>query len=257
MFGIVHSKVVNVSRSFADDDAARHSSEKQPSYSDKEPDYANTLVRKPWGSEYLLFQNQWTAGWLLNLAAGHSTSMHCHPRKDTSLIVVRGKVRCQTFSGVFDREAGDAVFLEKGAFHQTYALPSHDATLLEVETPPMKRDLVRLHDHYGRVGAGYEGAAHFAPNARTLDLGDEHSLGSSSLDFQGRRLKVATVRGTDLPTLIHKTALDDLVVLLNDGPTYGPHTMSCGKVVESREIWATNISSSNLYSVCIVTRHAC
>jgi mannose-6-phosphate isomerase-like protein (cupin superfamily) len=255
MLETLNSKVVDVRRSLTDDDALCRSSATANNAAGPEPDYSNTIVRKPWGSEYLLFQNQWTAGWILNLSAGYSTSMHCHPRKDTSLIVLSGRVRCKTFSGVFDREAGDAVFLEKGVFHQTNALSSEDVTLLEVETPPMKRDLVRLHDHYGRVGVGYEGAEHFTSSAKTLDFASYCGRVMSTLEFQSHALKIGKVRGTELHDFVNKTKLSDLVVLLNDAPTYGEHPLYCGKVIETQQLWTMNTSSSAWYYIGVVTKN--
>ena len=54
-------------------------------------DYRNTKVKKPWGSEYLIYQNNDVAIWLLHIIKERHTSLHCHPKKKTGLILLTGK----------------------------------------------------------------------------------------------------------------------------------------------------------------------
>jgi len=63
---------------------------KQISY--KNIDYSKIVVRKPWGYEYLTYQSKKIAVWILCLKKGQQTSMHAHPKKKTSLIVLDGEV---------------------------------------------------------------------------------------------------------------------------------------------------------------------
>ena len=119
-------------------------------------DYRNIVVKKPWGYEYLSFENDFVAIWVLHLKKSHGTSMHCHPMKKTSLIVLSGKVQSSTLSGWFDLEVLDGLIIENGVFHSSKAL-SNNVFIMEIETPPFKKDLVRLKDMYGREGKGYEG----------------------------------------------------------------------------------------------------
>ena len=55
-------------------------------------DYSKVVVRKPWGYEYLVFENASVAVWILYLKAGVSTSFHCHLEKKTVLAVLGGRV---------------------------------------------------------------------------------------------------------------------------------------------------------------------
>lgn len=119
-------------------------------------DYRNLVVRKPWGYEYLLFENDFVAIWVLHLKKSHATSMHCHPLKKTSLVVLSGIAQSSTLSGWFDLTVLDGLLIENGVFHTTKAL-SEEVFVMEIETPPNKKDLVRLKDSYGREGKGYEG----------------------------------------------------------------------------------------------------
>ena len=52
--------------------------------------YEKTVVKKPWGYEYLVYQNDKVALWFLYIGHGHQTSMHCHPNKTTGLILLNG-----------------------------------------------------------------------------------------------------------------------------------------------------------------------
>ena len=118
--------------------------------------YKNIVVKKPWGYEYLMFENDFVAIWILHLKKNQATSMHCHPRKKTSLVVLSGKVRGSTLSEWFDLNVMDGLIYESGVFHTSKAL-SNEVFIMEIETPPNKKDLVRLKDSYGREGKAYEG----------------------------------------------------------------------------------------------------
>lgn len=119
--------------------------------------YKNKVVIKPWGHEYLIFENDFIAIWTLYIKKGYSTSMHCHPEKKTSLILLSGNAMSNTFTHRNYLRGGDTVIIEKGVFHSTKSLSDDGIFLLEIETPPYKADLVRLEDRYGRESSGYEG----------------------------------------------------------------------------------------------------
>ena len=119
-------------------------------------DYSKVVVKKPWGYEYLIFSNEEVAVWILYLKTGAQTSMHCHPRKKTSLVVLEGKVNCSTLAGSLDRSCGEGALIEEGVFHQTSVISEGGAFVMEIENPVNKRDLARLKDKYGREGKGYE-----------------------------------------------------------------------------------------------------
>lgn len=109
------------------------------------------IIEKPWGHEYLCFRNENVAIWVLNINKGHSTSLHCHPNKNTALIVLSGEIE---LSFIRDTAPHRLFGLNKlnifrGRFHQTRAL-TDNVVLLEVEAPDNKRDILRLEDSYGR-----------------------------------------------------------------------------------------------------------
>ena len=52
----------------------------------------NYIIPKPWGHEYLFFENQDIGIWFLNIEYNKKTSLHCHPKKKTGLIVLDGEI---------------------------------------------------------------------------------------------------------------------------------------------------------------------
>lgn len=132
-------------------------------------DYSKVVVRKPWGYEYLLYTNGMVAVWILYIKSQAQTSMHCHPNKTTSLIVMQGSVECSSLDQKVVRAVGEGLFIDRKAFHQTKATSEEGAFVMEIETPVNKRDLVRLRDQYGREGKGYESSEHHSINTQNYN----------------------------------------------------------------------------------------
>lgn len=126
-------------------------------------EHRDLVVSKPWGSEYLLFQNDDVAIWILEIEAGHGTSMHCHPEKNTSLLALGGEGCCRTLNTEYALRPGSGVYFGKKVFHQSLNRSDRRLYLMEIESPVDKYDLVRLQDDYGRVRQGYEGKDSCAP----------------------------------------------------------------------------------------------
>lgn len=133
--------------------------ELSPAISDEKDatNYQGIVIQKPWGYEYLVFENENCAVWLLSLIHGGATSLHCHPRKKTSLTVLGGEIQFKTLNEEMTVKKGEGLFIDKGVFHSSKAISSDGAVILETETPNNKKDLIRLLDNYGREGRGYEG----------------------------------------------------------------------------------------------------
>jgi len=156
-------------------------------------DYSQIIVRKPWGYEYLIFQNKNVAVWILYVKKKHETSMHCHPQKKTSLIVLDGNVTSLSLEHKNRRKVGQGIIIDKKVFHKTINSGIYSATIMEVETPNIKHDLLRLKDIYGRVNQGYEKQDKFSVNTNnynyiSLDTARTYhnvtkKIGSSSITF--------------------------------------------------------------------------
>jgi mannose-6-phosphate isomerase-like protein (cupin superfamily) len=147
-------------------------------------DYKKFVVNKPWGYEYLMFENKEVAIWMLYLGEGQRTSMHAHPNKKTTLIVIRGEVRCSTLEGFFKRKEGEGLVIESSVFHTTQAVSKNGAIIMEMESPPNKRDLVRLKDLYGREGMGYEGVHEMTRELKGYEYIDFHDTNPKSRKTQ-------------------------------------------------------------------------
>ena len=155
----------------------------KPSIEDK---YDDVIVKKPWGYEYLAFDNGQVAIWILHVARKRKTSMHCHPNKTTGLIVLSGNVLCSNLEESKKLNELDSVEIAKGCFHATEAAsessiypPSENGVfLMEIEAPSNKRDLIRANDTYGRQGKAYEGKenlVHYAKEWLKLEIPDRGS----------------------------------------------------------------------------------
>jgi len=173
-------------------------------------DYSKVVVQKPWGYEYLWHQNAAVAIWMLHLKKDCATSMHCHARKRTSLIVMAGEVVCSTFDDRYPLRAGQAVVLEPCVFHTTMAVSAGGACVMEVETPPLKGDLLRYRDSFGRAGRGYEGTSQYSTDFAAFAHAPLCNIrhGGEPFAFQEARLCIASFgTAADLEARLAPTSL--------------------------------------------------
>jgi quercetin dioxygenase-like cupin family protein len=118
--------------------------------------YLDRYIVKPWGHELRVYDDRLIDVWRLSIEAGMGTSLHGHPRKETGLICIGGSGVLETGSGeLIPLEEGSVVHVGAGALHRTST--TDGISLLEVELPRDKFDLVRIDDGYGRAGTSYEG----------------------------------------------------------------------------------------------------
>lgn len=125
--------------------------------------YNDVIVNKPWGYEYLCYQNEVLAIWFLHIKCGERTSLHCHPNKNTGFVVLKGLVELSFLRNKITLTGLDKIHIFRGRFHSTRAMSEDGAYILEIETPEDKHDLVRLEDYYGREGKPYEGKEFESP----------------------------------------------------------------------------------------------
>lgn len=122
----------------------------------KRNEYLDLIIHKPWGFEYLFYINDYVAIWCLHISEGCETSLHCHPNKKTGLIVLSGKGRLRFLNDTVNLSPMSRHLMRPGLFHSTKAIGGK-LILLEVETPPVKEDIVRFDDKYGRKDDPIEG----------------------------------------------------------------------------------------------------
>lgn len=118
--------------------------------------YLDEVISKPWGLEFRVFADNLYDVWKLTLLPGNSTSMHCHPRKETALLCLAGTGKISFANNSYTISSGDVAYIPKGVFHATENIGESSLELVEVESPRNKFDLVRIADRYGRSGKRYE-----------------------------------------------------------------------------------------------------
>ncbi len=129
-------------------------------------DFTKVVVDKPWGYEYLMHSTPEIELWNLFIRHQRSTSMHCHPNKKTSLVVIKGRTIFSTLNESWELQPYDSMIIDNGVFHSTESISKDGARVLEFETPPMKHDLVRLQDKYGRANTSYENEKRMSSNVQ-------------------------------------------------------------------------------------------
>jgi hypothetical protein len=134
---------------------------------------------------------------MLHLKPGFGTSLHCHARKRTSLIVMQGRILCSTIDDRHNLTEGEAVVLEPCVFHSSKAVSEGDVFLMEVETPPLKGDLLRCTDTFGRAGKAYENSSQYSTELAKFDYQPLESIphGGAIFDFKGVTLRYSSFRG--------------------------------------------------------------
>lgn len=169
----------------------------------------NSKVIKPWGYEYLAYQNDEVGLWILHIAPHHSTSMHCHTKKTTGLIVLDGQIEISFIGDSATLNKLDKRMIRRGLFHSSKSVCLNETILLEIETPNNKSDLVRLSDNYGRKLTPYEKEFE-APDKNFLIINDS----IKEYQYADCEIKLFTYKNAD-----EFTKLDDntLLVFLKGG----------------------------------------
>ena len=156
------------------------------------------VVQKPWGYEYLIYETPEVALWLLYIEQGKGTSLHCHPKKTTGLILLEGEAELGFIEDSKIIKSPSKQMIRRGLFHSTKALSSPGVFLLEIETPNDKEDLVRLIDEYGRSAEGYEPQKNWFPkNESHIWIENPQVESSNTYSVSQSTLTVSAVRGLE------------------------------------------------------------
>jgi mannose-6-phosphate isomerase-like protein (cupin superfamily) len=156
--------------------------------------YENNIVKKPWGYEYLAYENEHVALWFLKIKKNQQTSMHCHPNKTTGLILVDGLVNVSFLSDNTDLKPKHKIMIRKGLFHSTKSDRHTDSIVFEIETPVNKHDLVRFQDKYGRQGQPYEDESFEVPKkSECLWIKDPDKGESQKYCIESNEINVTSV----------------------------------------------------------------
>ncbi len=112
-------------------------------------------VPKPWGREYICWESEDCAIWVLEINESKSTSFHCHTEKNTGLVVLEGEVNLKLINSEYNFKTLEKINIFRGRFHQSTAVGG-SAVMIEVEAPVNKKDLIRWEDSNGRKNSLYE-----------------------------------------------------------------------------------------------------
>ncbi len=112
-------------------------------------------VDKPWGHEevFALVEGRF-CGKAIHVTEGHALSLQYHERKEETISVQSGRLRCEVGEHEsaleeFELLPGESIHLRPGVRHRVTAL--EDTVMLEASTTELD-DVVRLEDRYGRQG---------------------------------------------------------------------------------------------------------
>ncbi len=174
--------------------------------------FQKMVVRKPWGYEYLIFQNDAVAVWLLHIRCGEATSLHCHPKKKTGLILLSGEASISFLNDAHPLKAPGRMVIRPGLFHSTRAVSPEGVMVLELETPVDKENLVRFEDAYGREGQAYEGEDQMMPIPENYVRFQTPAAGQvNEYEIEGAKLRIEKV--ADLSVLQDRVANDTIAIL--------------------------------------------
>ena len=88
----------------------------------KNKNYENSHVIKPWGSEYVIYQDKEKIGLtLLEIKPTKETSLHCHSEKKTGFIILNSKAKVQIGiykKNTFDYGPNSRLVFRPGLFHK-------------------------------------------------------------------------------------------------------------------------------------------
>ena len=123
--------------------------------------YFNKVNDKPWGKEYLAFQNKQIGIWILHVNKDQETSLHCHFKKDTILIPLHGYFKINLYNNYKILNLFDSLYIPRNTFHGIHSYIDNGVLMeIEIYTEQIKytdkNDLLRIKDIYNRDKHTYE-----------------------------------------------------------------------------------------------------
>ena len=123
--------------------------------------YLNKVNDKPWGKEYLSYQNKKIGIWILYVNKEQETSLHCHFKKDTILINISGCFKINLYNDYKILNLFECLYVPRNTFHGIHSY-TDNSILMEIEIYTQsiqytdKNDLLRIKDKYSRDKTNYE-----------------------------------------------------------------------------------------------------
>lgn len=216
-------------------------------------DYQRVIVKKPWGYEYLMYQNDAIGIWYLHIKHGDRTSLHCHPHKKTGLVLLSGEAVVSFLNNSVRLKALSKLMIRAGLFHSTAAVSPEGIAVIEIETPCLKGDVVRFEDKYGRKEKPYEGLDAMIPVTEDcIRLNDPERGKQFKYTMHGCVLSVEKTK--DISGL-RQRPLGEIIVVLEGGlvSRAGEPVLSPGDVVSTSTLDRLTETFSAPYGVSLLT----
>lgn len=99
-------------------------------------------VKKDWGYEKWLVNNDLYCGKIIFIKKGHRCSIHYHKNKDETFYVLKGNIILELFGDKIELKEGDSYRLLPGTVHRF--IGTVDSTILEISTHHEDSDSYRL-----------------------------------------------------------------------------------------------------------------
>jgi mannose-6-phosphate isomerase-like protein (cupin superfamily) len=200
------------------------------------PDYEGMIVNKPWGYEYLMYQNGMVGIWYLSIKHGERTSLHCHPRKKTGLVLLSGEAVVSFLNDSATLNSLSKLMIRPGLFHSTAAVSPEGVALIEIEAPIDKTDLVRFEDGYGREEKPYEGSGSMAPLSESF-LRFDHPEEGKQFTYTIDECVFSVEKARDISGLRNRSPGETIVILEGGlvSPT-GDSVLGPGDVVSTHTL---------------------
>ena len=221
----------------------------------KEKNYFNKVNIKPWGKEYLAYQNKKIGIWILHINKNQETSLHCHFKKDSLLIALTGCFKINLFKDFKIIHALEELYIPRNTFHGIHAY-SDNSILLEIElyteqiSYTDKNDLLRLRDIYIRDNCNYE------TSITEYNVEDE----DQNMNFHNKK-KYSLNQTTELNVVEinnnrdhYLSSINKNKIILLEGNLFINGTNICeGSLLDLNEINKNNYSilSSNVKVLCL------
>ena len=197
-------------------------------------DYLNHKFHKPWGFEYLTYQTEKIGIWILHVNKNQKTSLHCHFKKDSMLIVLSGTFRIDTYDDFHILTENQTLYFPANSFHGIMSY-SDTGIILEIEvysdkiTYSDKNDLLRLRDIYNRDKHTYEGSVTetIVPEDESVNFhnGSFYVFGTDC-NINIQKLK------KDQPSIVDKLSSGAINVLL-DGKIVTNNVLAPGSIINT------------------------
>ena len=174
-------------------------------------DYIGKINDKPWGKEYLAFQNKNIGIWILIVNKDQETSLHCHFKKDTILMQISGSFKINLFNTYLQLGIFESVYVPRDTFHGIHSYIDNSVLMeIEIYTEDIqytdKNDLLRIKDIYNRDKDKYETSV-----TERIPFENESMLFKSPNKYNIDNTKIEIIKVNNLDTI--KNDFEKIILL--------------------------------------------